>query len=184
MLDTLTLWRQLGEFCIMLSRLTFRLVSFSAGFNPPHCSKPHGSEVHFSVTTSEPHGTCCIQGLKISMGMHNFGETRWGAGLLDDFRSQSDRNTRIVGDFTKMIRTAPVTEKMLEYMTNEKDKNWQVHFAQVAVDSGFSALNEFDPIVPKIQKACLELAQVAPSFRRQTVQTRFFETGDNYYLGK
>jgi hypothetical protein len=118
------------------------------------------------------------------MGMHNFGEKRWGAGLLDDIRSQSDTNTRIIGDFTKMVRSAPPTEKMLEYMTNEKDKNWQAHFAQVAVDSGFSELNEFDPIVPKIQKACSELAKAAPSFRRQTVQTRFFETGDNYYLGK
>jgi hypothetical protein len=125
-----------------------------------------------------------MQGLKISMGMHNFGETRWGAGLLDDFRSQSDRNTRIVGDFTKMVRSAPPTEKMLEYMMNENDKNWQAHFAQVAVDSGFPELNELDPIVPKIQKACFELAQAAPSFQRQTVQTRFFETGDNYYLGK
>jgi hypothetical protein len=47
-------------------------------------SKPHGSQVHFSVTTYEPYGVCCMQGLKISMGMHNFGEKRWGAGLLDD----------------------------------------------------------------------------------------------------
>ena len=50
-------------------------------------SKPHGSNVHFSVTTYEPYGVCCIQGLKISMGMHNFGEKRWGVGLLDDVSS-------------------------------------------------------------------------------------------------
>ena len=50
----------------------------------PLFSKPHNSKVHFSVTTYEPYGVCCIQGLKISMGMHNFGEKRWGVGLLDD----------------------------------------------------------------------------------------------------
>jgi hypothetical protein len=85
-------------------------------------SKPHESKVHFSVTTYEPYGVCCIQGLKISMGMHNFGEKRWGVGLLDDvssflckpsndamsaqliflprplqIRSHTDQNTRIIG---------------------------------------------------------------------------------------
>ena len=47
------------------------------------------------------------------MGMHNFGEKRWGSGIVDDIRSQTDQNTRIIGDFTKMVRAAPVTKKML-----------------------------------------------------------------------
>jgi hypothetical protein len=125
-----------------------------------------------------------MQGLKVSMGMHNFGEKRWGAGILDDIRSQSDQNTRIIGDFTKMVQSAPPAQKMLEYMTGKKDKNWQIHFNQLPGISGFPELTEFDPIVPKIQKACFALAQAAPSFKRKTLQTRFFETGDNYYLGK
>ena len=93
--------------------------------------KPHDSKVHFKVTTCEPYGVCCMQGLKISMGMHNFGEKRWGSGILDDIRSQTDQNTRIIGDFTKMVRLTPVTKKMLTYMTDKKDKNWQMHFQQV-----------------------------------------------------
>jgi hypothetical protein len=146
--------------------------------------KAHGSKVHFSVTTCEPYGVCCIQGLKISMGMHNFGEKRWGSGILDDIRSQNDQNTRIVGDFTKMVRSAPVARKMLEYMTDPKDKNWPIHFNRLIEDSDFPELNEFDPIVPKIQTACQALVKAAKTFKRQTLQTRFFETGDNYYLGK
>lgn len=118
------------------------------------------------------------------MGMHNFGEKRWGAGLLDDIRSQSDQNTRIVGDFTKMVRSAPATQKMFEYMSDEEDRNWQIHFEKLAVGAGFPELNDLDPIVPKIRQACFKLAQAAPTFRRQTLQTRFFETGDNYYLGE
>ena len=111
------------------------------------------------------------------MGMHNFGEKRWGAGILDDIRSATDQNTRIVGDFTKMVRAAPATKKMYEYMSSENDRNWQIHFEQLAVDGGFPELNDLDPIVPQIREACFKLAQASPTFRRQTVQTRFFETG-------
>lgn len=145
--------------------------------------KPHGSKVHFQITTSEPYGVCCLQGAKVSMGMHNFGERRWRTGIIDDIRSQTDQNTRIIGDFTKMVRLAPVTKKMLEYMTNEKDANWQTHFNMLIENSDFPELNEIDPIVPKIQLACAELADAALAFKRKTVQTRFFETGDNFYLG-
>jgi hypothetical protein len=145
--------------------------------------KPARSDVHFSVTTYEPYGVCCIQGLKVSMGMHNFGETRWGKGLLDDFRSTNDQNTRIIGDFTKMVRSAPIAALMHEYMTDKKDSNWQVHFNMLVAESEFPELNGIDPVVPKIQRACKDLAERADSFRRQSLQTRFFETGDNYYLG-
>jgi len=44
------------------------------------------------------------------MEMHNFGEKRWGQGLLDDFRSIDDKNTRINGDFTKMVRQPRIAE--------------------------------------------------------------------------
>jgi hypothetical protein len=116
------------------------------------------------------------------MGMHNFGEKRWGMGLLDDLRSQTDQNTRIVGDFTKMVRSAPVTHKMHEYISD--DRNWQIHFEKLAVSSGFPELNDLDPIVPRIKEACFMLSEASSTFRRQTLQTRFFETGDNYYLGE
>jgi len=145
--------------------------------------KPHGSNVHFSVTTYEPYGVCCLQGLKVSMGMHNFGEKRWGTGIIDDFRSVNDQNTRIIGDFTKMVRSAPVAQKMYEYMTDSKDTNWQLHWKKVCEDNGYGSLNSTDNVVPKIQNACKLHAEMAPRFKRQTLQTRFFETGDNYYLG-
>ena len=108
-----------------------------------------------------------------------------------------------------MVRAAPVTTKMYEYMADKNDKNWQMHFEKLTVDAGFPELvrlenghfglsivlwsyiamfssalqNDFDPVVPKIREACLKLSQAAPSFQRKTLQTRFFETGDNYYLG-
>ena len=142
--------------------------------------KPHGSPVHFQVTTSEPYGVCCIQGLKVSMGMHNFGEKRWGAGLMDDFRSTNDNNTRIIGDFTKMVRQPRIAQEMESRMNSE---NWKLHFESIVDDSKFRSLNETDPIVPKLERAVKWLSENAVNFHRQTLQTRFFETGDNYYLG-
>lgn len=119
------------------------------------------------------------------MGMHNFGERRWRSGIEDDIRSQTDQNTRIIGDFTKMCRSTPVAEKMLEFMTDEKNRNWQLHFTALVADSGFTnTMTGNDDVVIKIRHACAELATIAPTFRRQTLQTRFFETGDNFYLGK
>lgn len=33
------------------------------------CSKPKNTDEHFPVTTDEPYGVCCIEGLKVSMIM-------------------------------------------------------------------------------------------------------------------
>ena len=46
---------------------------------------------------------CCAQGLKISLGMHNFGEKRWQSRVIDDLRSQTDQNTRIIGELASVI---------------------------------------------------------------------------------
>ena len=143
--------------------------------------KPHDSDVHFSVTTSEPHGVCCLEGLKVSLGMHNFGEKRWGNGIIDDVRSLNDQNTRIIGDFTKMVRTAPIVELMREII--KQDTDWILHFNSLVSNSHFPELNRLDPVVPKIVCACEWLAENARRFRRSTLQTRFFEVGDNFYLG-
>lgn len=113
--------------------------------------------------------------------MHNFGATRWGSGILDDIRSQNDRNTRIIGDFTKMVRTAPIVERMHEIFTTDLD--WALHFNKIVFDSDFPELRSFDPILPKISSACKWLAENSMKFRRSTLQTRFFEVGDNFYLG-
>jgi len=142
--------------------------------------KPHGSSVHFDTATSEPYGVCCIQGLKISMGMHNFGEKRWGSGLQDDFRSTNDQNTRIIGDFTKVVNQLRVAEYMVTLMDGY---DWSEHFRKIVADSKFPSINDFDPVVPKMQAAVRVHAKNAPKFNRPNLQTRFFETGDNYYLG-
>lgn len=89
--------------------------------------KPENTDEHFDVTTEEPYGVCCIEGLKVSMIMvcspsfngytcewaiiliyfakHLFGEKRFDVGkfskkkmgFVDDLRSQHDQNTRLVG---------------------------------------------------------------------------------------
>jgi len=137
--------------------------------------------VHLQVVTQEPHGVCCMEGLKVSMGMHNFGEKRWGSGILDDIRSLNDNNTRIIGDFTKMVRTAPIVELMYDFVS--KDKEWALHFHKLVTESAFPGLNDIDPVGPKIVSACGWLATHSKRFKRPTLQTRFFETGDNFYLG-
>lgn len=116
--------------------------------------------------------------------MHNFGERRWRSGIIDDIRSQTDQNTRIIGDFTKFVRSTLVMQKMLQLMTDDRDQNWQLHFSALITKAGFAGMSGYDNVVPKIQQACAELAKAAPTFRRQTLQTRFFETGDVFYLGK
>jgi len=143
--------------------------------------KPHDSKEYFLATTTEPYGTVCLQGLKVSMGMHNFGEKRWGSGIVDDVRSVNDMNTRIVGDFTKMVRAPRIFDEMSALVS--KDPDWQAHFEALIAQSDFPELNEFDPVVPKLVRSCEWLVENAATFRRQTLQTRFFETGDVFYLG-
>lgn len=147
--------------------------------------KPYGSRVHLLATTSEPYAVCCMQGLKVSLGMHNFGEKRWGSGwgngIIDDVRSHNEQNTRVIGDFTKMVQSAPIATRMFEGISSDSD--WACHFNKLVEDSAFPELNEFDPVLPKLIDGCRWLADNAKTFRRQTLQTRFFETGDNYYLG-
>jgi hypothetical protein len=111
--------------------------------------------------------------------MHNFGETRWGSGIIDDVRSLNDRNTRIVGDFTKMVRTAPIVNLMYEIIS--KDKNWILHFSDIVAECGCP--DSIDPVLAKLLSACMWLSQNSTFFRRSTLQTRFFEVGDNFYLG-
>lgn len=116
-----------------------------------------------------------MEGLKVSMGMHQFGERRWRSGIVDDIRSTifQDQNTRIIGDFTKMVRVAPSVKCMYETISNDSD--WVHHFNKVVDDSSFPSLTGVDPVVPKIISACEWLSTSSKNFHRKTLQTRFFE---------
>lgn len=118
--------------------------------------KPKDSSQHFCITTKEPYGVVCLQGLKVSHGMHSFGEKRFGSGLLDDVRSVNDQNTRIIGDFTKMVRVTEFIRAMYEAV--RMDHNWALQFHHIVLNSKFAMLNEWDPIMPKVS---MELVTVA-----------------------
>ena len=88
---------------------------------------------------------------------------------------------RIIGDFTKMVRVAPIVEGMVVSIST--DKNWKAHFSNIISDSSLSGKVEPETVVTVIVSACRWLTERADEFQRQTLQTRFFETGDNFYLG-
>jgi len=140
--------------------------------------KPAGSPVHFAITQTEPYGVACLAGLKVSQGMHNFGNSRWRSRVVDDIRSHTDQNTRIVGDFTKVVNSQKITKKMLKFIT--KDVDWRLHFERLIRDCGFSA--EMPEIWQTMCTLVKQHTKQAPYVRRH-LQTRFFETGDNFYLG-
>jgi hypothetical protein len=109
------------------------------------------------------------------MGMHNFGQKRWGSGLIDDLRSHSDQNTRIVGDFTKSVALVPIVERIRRKLT--EDPVWRLHLEQLpeTLDDKVPALHTL--ILGEMEALC------GTAFRRERLQTRFFELGNNYYLG-
>ena len=116
------------------------------------------------------------------MAMHNFGGKRWGTGILDDIRSQNDQNTRIIGDFVKMVRVPPIMACMHEKIVN--DENWRNHFETLFSRSPETKQSSMPVLMGLIEMACHRQAVNSTGCRRQTLQTRFFETGDNFYLGE
>ena len=99
-----------------------------------------------------------------------------------DIRSQNDQNTRIIGDFTKMVRLVPIVEKMHALLATDAD--WRVHFTEILRNSGLDFRNRFGTVISKLERACQWQATASKTFRRQSLQCRFFETGDQFYLGK
>jgi len=103
------------------------------------------------------------------------GEKRWGKGFIDDLRSHSDQNTRIIGDFTKSVALMPIVGRMHEKLA--KDPAWKHHFEHLADSLGDQ--------VPSLHNLLLGQAEILckTHFKRERLQTRFFELGNNYYLG-
>ena len=134
---------------------------------------------HIATCTYEPYGVACLAGLKVCMGMHKFGTPRWESGLIDDIRSHTDQNTRVIGDFTKTVNSTVICEKMYEFLTTDPD--WKLHWEKLVGDLKLGdALRS--SIFARLTQATKELVNAAP-YRRSHLQTRFFETGDNFYLG-
>ena len=114
------------------------------------------------------------------MIMHNFGEKRWGRGIVDDIRSHTDQNTRVVGDFTKNVSTAKISEKMLDYLTVDKDRSdWTFYFNEIFDSSVGEASPSKVSMTVKLIEMLREHKIIASGARRPYLQTRFFETGDN-----
>ena len=107
--------------------------------------------------------------------MHSFGVKRFGDGIQDDFRSFSDQNTRIVGDFTKSVLISAIVEDMAKKV--ESDTRWIAHFAALP--------QKHSECIPTMHADVLdELKDLGTvQFERERLQVRFFELGDNYYLG-
>jgi len=82
---------------------------------------------------------------------------------------------RIISDFTKMIRVLPIVRGMLDRIHHDED--WKLHFSDM-LDKG-SEVQAMKTLLAGFEN----LYRKSSNFRRQTLQTRFFETGDNYYLG-
>jgi hypothetical protein len=61
-----------------------------------------------------------------------------------------------------------------------KEQNWRLHFLKLVTDLGFGT--ELSDVGKRIIGHCRVHRDLAP-YRRRHLQTRFFETGDNFYLG-
>ncbi len=99
--------------------------------------------------------------------MHNFGEKRWGDGVVDDIRSQTEQNTRVVGDFTKSVSVVPIVKEMINILTDGHDRreDYMNEFNNLKENSGEG-----------IRKSLMETVD-ATTWRRRRLQVRFFETG-------
>ena len=80
-----------------------------------------------------------------------------------------------------MVRVLPIVEGMLHVIST--DKNWQTHFSKIVSSSKIGEYVVPGSVTPIFVAACEWLVEKADDFQRHTLQTRFFETGDNFYLG-
>jgi len=136
----------------------------------------HGFE-QFRVSTYEPYGVSCLAGAKVSHNMHQMGVPRWKNHLVNDIRTIVEDNTRLIGDFTKVISTQKIAERMKFHIESE---DWRAASAMQLYPSNADA---HSAIYPMLAKGVNEFFELSPRIFRQQVQGRVFETGDNSYLG-
>eukprot|EP00466_Bigelowiella_natans_P017741 jgi/Bigna1/79332/fgenesh1_pg.61_\ len=128
------------------------------------------------MTTKEYYGVSCLSGSKVSHVMHRMGVQRWKNHLLNDIRSIVEDNTRLVGDFTKIISISKIAKFMIMYA---QTTNWRAaacqEFGSTCID--FSTL--YEELVDELTRYESE----STNYLRESLQARVFETGDNTYLG-
>lgn len=110
------------------------------------------------------------------MGMHNFGQKRWGSGIMDDIRSHGDVNTRVIGDFTKSVVLLNIVQRMGQKL--REDFNWKTRIERLPLSIAKERLTTLHQgLVDSIEHLA------SKKFVRKRLQTRFFELGNNFYLG-
>lgn len=74
--------------------------------------KPENTDEHFSVTTEEPYGVCCIEGLKVSMLMVSW-DSRAGYSVIYNssniWRSISSARNGLMSENSKVTEWALLT---------------------------------------------------------------------------
>ena len=70
------------------------------------------------------------------------------------------------------------------HVTIATDPDWRQHFIETLASSELKYRNRLTTILSKLERACQWQVTKSKSFRRQSLQCRFFETGDQFYLGK
>lgn len=84
---------------------------------------------------------------------------------LVDIRGQTEQNTRVVGDFTKSVSVVPIVKEMIRLLSGDKrTEDWKREFDDVLEDTSIEILDSLRSLEPS-------------KWRRQYLQTRFFETG-------
>jgi hypothetical protein len=117
----------------------------------------------------EPYTVCCIEGLKVSCAMHLFGSSRFGNGIWNDYFA-ARHNNRLLGDFRKSIKISSILQRMTRKLSSEE--HWKRKSILHGKDSEQAAT---------VTSSLLELSTIHT--RRERVQCRLFECGNNVYLG-
>ncbi len=114
----------------------------------------------------------CLSLILHVKNMHNFGEKRWGDGVIDDIRSQTEQNTRVVGDFTKSVNAVPIVKEMIDILTDgsKRRDDYMDKFNSIKESCG-----------EQIRESLVEGVD-ATKWRRRRLQLRFFETGKFIYI--
>mmetsp|Transcript_846 Transcript_846/g.1145 ORF Transcript_846/g.1145 Transcript_846/m.1145 type:complete len:2346 (+) Transcript_846:80-7117(+) len=140
--------------------------------------KGANSHDQFRVSTYENYGVVCCAGAKVSQIMHNMGNPRWKGILINDIRTILEENTRLIGDFTKVVSTSHIAEFMIE---NVNKDDWRVSLTmQLKLKAATSAFKTF---YAKIIETVRQYYVESEFHVRTHLQLRVFETGDNSYVG-